>query len=139
MIFRPVLAILLLGLTAIAARAADDPLKAIVLLQSATTNTGDALTYPKTDTPEVTTMIIEIPPGGTTPLHRHPVPSIAYMLQGELEVRTDSGIVNRYKTGDTFLETIGRTHQGFNVGTTPVRILVTYIGVKGEAVTVAAP
>jgi quercetin dioxygenase-like cupin family protein len=83
-------------------------------------------------------MIIEIAPGTTTPLHRHPVPSIAYMLQGDLEVKAEGGVVNRYKAGDAFAETVGRSHQGTNIGTTPVRILVTYIGVKGEPLTVEA-
>ena len=115
-----------------------EPISATVLLQSHTTNTGDALAYPRTNAAEVTTMIVEIAPGASTAPHRHPVPSVAYMLQGELEVRAEGGIVNRYKAGDAFLETIDRTHQGFNVGTTPVRILVTYIGVKGEPVTVEA-
>jgi quercetin dioxygenase-like cupin family protein len=109
-----------------------------VLLQTSTTNTGDALAYPKTGTPEVTTMVIEIARGATTPLHRHPVPSIAYILQGDLEVKAEGGVVNRYKTGDAFAETVGRAHQGTNIGTAPVRILVTYIGVKGEPLTVEA-
>jgi quercetin dioxygenase-like cupin family protein len=138
MIVRIFLAVFLFAAAAFTAQAAD-PLTATVLLQSSTTNTGDALAYPNTGKPEVTTMIIEIAPGASTPPHRHPVPSIAYMLQGELEVRAEGGIVNRYKTGDAFFETIGRIHQGTNVGTSPVRILVTYIGVKDEPVTVAAP
>lgn len=137
MIARTALAALLLAGSIATARAAD-PVAATVLLRSDKTNTGDALTYPRTDTPEVTTMIVEIAPGASTSLHLHPVPSVAYMLQGELEVHADGGIVNHYKTGDAFLETIGRTHQGFNVGTTPVRILVTYIGVKGEPVSAEA-
>jgi len=138
MIVRTALAAFLIACTISTAHAAD-PITGTVLLQSGTTNTGDAVAYPKSGTPEVTTMIVEIAPGASTTPHRHPVPSVAYMLQGELEVRADGGIVNRYKTGDTFLETINRTHQGFNVGPTPVRILVTYIGVKGEPITVAAP
>lgn len=137
MIARIFLAAFLLAATVFTARA-EDSLTTIVLLQSGTTNTGDALVYPKTDKPEVTTMIIEIAPGASTPLHRHPVPSVAYMLQGELEVQAEGGIVNRYKAGDAFLETINRTHMGTNVGTTPVKILVTYIGIKGEPVTVVA-
>jgi len=137
MIVRTALAALLLAACTVQARAAE-PVSATVLLQSGTTNTGNAIAYPRTDTPEVTTMIVEIAPGAATSLHSHPVPSVAYMLQGEIEVRADGGIVNRYKAGDAFLETIGRTHQGTNVGTTPVRILVTYIGVKGEPVTAEA-
>jgi quercetin dioxygenase-like cupin family protein len=137
MIARAAVAALLLGLTIASVNAAD-PVTATVLLKSGTTNTGDAVAYPKAGTPEVTTMIVEIAPGAATPLHRHPVPSVAYMLQGELEVRAEGGIVNHYKAGDAFLETIGRAHMGTNVGTTPVRILVTYIGVKGEPSTVEA-
>jgi quercetin dioxygenase-like cupin family protein len=120
----------------LATRAAE-PISGTVLLQTSTTNTGDALAYPS-GAPEVTTMVIEIAPGATTPLHRHPVPSIAYMLQGDLEVKAEGGVVNRYKAGDAFAETVGRTHAGTNVGATPVRILVTYIGVKGEPLTVEA-
>lgn len=138
MIVRIALAVFLLA-TAIQVAHAADPITGTVLLQSGTTNTGDAVVYPKSGTAEVTTMIVEIAPGASTTPHRHPVPSVAYMMQGELEVRAEGGIVNRYKTGDTFLETINRTHQGFNVSTTPVRILVTYIGIKGEPITVAAP
>jgi quercetin dioxygenase-like cupin family protein len=137
MIARMLLALLLATGFAASAHAAD-PVTATVLLRSDTTNTGDAVAYPRTGTPEVTTMIVEIAPGASTSLHRHPVPSVAYMLQGELEVRAEGGIVNRYKAGDAFLETVDHTHQGFNVGATPVRILVTYIGLKGEPVSVEA-
>lgn len=139
MIARLTLAALLLAACAVSIPArATEPVSATVLLKSATTNTGDALAYPRTDTPEVTTMIVELAPGAATSLHSHPVPSVAYMLQGELEVRAEGGVLNRYKTGDAFLETVGRPHQGFNVGTTPVRILVTYIGVKDQPVTAEA-
>jgi quercetin dioxygenase-like cupin family protein len=131
-------AIALVALLAFSASVrAEEPITGKVLLQTSKTNTGDALAYP-TGTPEVTTMIIEIAPGATTPLHRHPVPSIAYMLQGDLEVKAEGGVLNRYKTGDAFAETVGRAHQGTNVGTTPVRILVTYIGAKGEPLTIEA-
>ena len=131
------LAALLVASMAASAQAAD-PVTTAVLLKSGTTNTGDALAYPKTETPEITTALVEIAPGASTTLHRHPVPSVAYMLQGELEVQAEGGIVNRYKAGDAFLETIGRAHQGKNIGAVPVRILVTYVGVRGEPITVEA-
>ncbi|HTI85019.1 MAG TPA: cupin domain-containing protein [Alphaproteobacteria bacterium] len=137
MIVRTVAALLFIALALPQTVRADEAITGKVLLQTGKTNTGDTLAYP-TGTPEVTTMIIEIAPGTTTPLHRHPVPSIAYMLQGDLEVKAEGGVVNRYKAGDAFAETIGRSHQGTNTGTTPVRILVTYIGVKGEPLTVEA-
>ena len=128
--------LLIVGLAA-SAHAAD-PVTTAILLKSGTTNTGDAVSYPTGGTAEVTTALVEIAPGASTTLHRHPVPSVAYMLQGELEVQADGGIVNRYKAGDAFLETVGRSHQGRNVGAIPVRILVTYIGVKDQPITVEA-
>jgi quercetin dioxygenase-like cupin family protein len=134
---RVLLAMVLTLAVAAHARAADS-VSATVLLRSGTTNTGDALAYPTTGTPEVTTMIVEIAPGASTSLHRHPVPSVAYMLQGQLEVHAEGGVVNRYKAGDAFLETVNRTHQGTNIGATPVRILVTYIGIKDEPVSAEA-
>jgi quercetin dioxygenase-like cupin family protein len=137
MIARTALAALLLAGAIASARAAD-PITATVLLRSDKTNTGNALAYPRTEQPEITTMIVEIAPGASTSLHLHPVPSVAYMLQGDLEVHADGGIVNRYKAGDAFLETVNRAHRGTNVGATPVRILVTYIGVKSEPISAEA-
>jgi quercetin dioxygenase-like cupin family protein len=133
MIVRIAFAVFLLACSIVHGWAAD-PVTATVLLRSDKTNVGGALVYPRTDKPEITTMIVEIAPGASTSLHRHPVPSVAYMLQGDLEVRAAGDIVNRYKVGDAFLEAIDHAHQGFNVGTIPVRILVTYIGVKGEPI-----
>jgi len=116
-----------------ASAAAQEVVTSTVLLQTERTNTGHPLAYPQTDTPEITTMIVEIAPGGSTVRHSHPYPSHAYILEGSLEVVAEGGVRNRYEAGDAFLETVGTVHQGFNVGEGPVRILVTYLGVKGEA------
>ena len=121
-------------LTLLAAPAhADDAIKTTILLRTATTNIGQPIEYPRRGVPEITTMIVTIPPGGSTSLHRHPVPIVGYILDGELEVRTEGGKVNRYRAGDTVIESIGVAHRGVNVGVGPVRILVTVIGVKGQS------
>jgi quercetin dioxygenase-like cupin family protein len=120
------LAILLVG----AARAGE-PTRTTVLLRTETTNIGQKLVYPRRGTPEITTMIVELAPGAKTVLHTHPFPLVAYMLEGTLEVRYAGGEVHRYQAGDSFVEAGGHVHQGVNVGTGPVRILVTVIGVKG--------
>ena len=78
-------------------------------------------------------MIVTIPPGGSTALHKHPVPIVGYIIEGELEVRAAGGKVNRYKAGDSVVEAMNHAHRGTNIGTGPCRILVTVIGVKGQA------
>lgn len=121
----------LAALTGVASAA--EPVKSTLLLQSDRTNTGAPITYPQTDVPEITTMIVEIAPGASTVRHSHPYPTHGYVLEGSLEVVAADGTRNRYEAGDAFLETVGTVHQGFNVGEGPLRILVTYIGVRGEA------
>jgi quercetin dioxygenase-like cupin family protein len=111
---------------------ADEGVTTQVLLQTTRTNIGQPIAYPRRGTPEIATMIVTIPPGGSTVLHRHPVPVVGYILEGELEVRAAGGKVNRYKAGDALVEALNRAHRGTNIGTTPVRILVTVIGVKGQ-------
>jgi quercetin dioxygenase-like cupin family protein len=116
-----------------AAAAAGEPAKSTLLLQADRTNTGAPIAYPRTDAPEITTMIVEIAPGASTARRSHPYPTHGYVLEGSLEVVAEGGTRNRYEAGDAFLETVGTVHQGFNVGQGPLRILVTYIGVMGEA------
>jgi len=126
--------ILAAGMAALAgAASAGEPVRSTLLLQSDRTNTGAPIAYPRTDAPEITTMIVEIAPGASTVRHSHPYPTHGYVLEGSLEVVAEDGTRNRYEAGDAFLETVGTVHQGFNLGQGPLRILVTYIGVMGEA------
>jgi len=117
---------------------AEDAMTTRVLLKTGITNIGQEIVYPSQGKPEITTMIIEIAPGGSTPLHQHPVPLVGYILQGQLEVRAEGGTVNRYQPGDAFVEALNHAHQGFNVGPDPVRILATVIGIAGEGYSVPA-
>jgi quercetin dioxygenase-like cupin family protein len=122
-----------LMLTAMAGGAwADEAIKTDILLRTATTNVGQRIVYPRHGTPEISTMIVTIPPGASTPLHTHPVPVVGYIIEGELEVRAAGGKVNRYKAGDSFVEALNHPHAGTNIGAGPLRILVTVIGVKGR-------
>ncbi len=112
---------------------ADDAISTQVLLKTSKTNIGQPIEYPHRGVPEITTMIVTIPPGGSTALHKHPVPVVGYILEGTLEVRADNGMVNRYKAGDSLVEAVNRAHRGTNIGIVPCRILVTGIGVKGQS------
>jgi len=122
-----------------AAAAADgEAVVSTKLLQTSETNTGDPIVYPVTDSPQVTVAIVEIAPGASTPEHKHPYPLVGYILQGTLEVTAEDGTVNVYKEGDALVEALGKNHQGRNIGDTPVRVLITVMGVADEPISVTA-
>lgn len=108
------------------------------ILQTSVTNTGDPIVYPVTDKPQVTVAIVEIAPGASTPEHLHPYPLVGYILQGTLEVTAEDGTVNVYKEGDALVEALGKDHHGRNIGDTPVRVLITVMGVADEPISVTA-
>jgi quercetin dioxygenase-like cupin family protein len=110
---------------------ADEAIKTQILLKTTITNIGQPIAYPRHGKPQIMTLIVEIPPGAATVLHTHPGPVVGYILEGQLEVRAASGKVNRYKAGDAFVEALNHAHAGTNIGTGPLRILVTVIGTEG--------
>ena len=101
------------------------------ILTSGTTVTGETIRYPTDGAAEITAAIVNIAPGQSTGLHRHGVPLFAYMLAGELTVDYGAKGKRDYKAGDGFLEAMDTAHDGRNTGTTPVSILVVYMGAKG--------
>lgn len=108
------------------------------LLKSGKTADGDTLQYPKTDKPEIVAVTGTIQPGGRTPLHQHPIPVFVYIMEGALEVQTEGKEVRQYKTGDSFIESVNRSHQAFNKGNSPAKILVVFIGEEGKPTTIVA-
>lgn len=98
-----------------------------------------AITYPDSGSAEITTAIIEIPPGAETGWHLHEVPLVAYIVSGELTVTydTDSGNVTKsYQAGESVLEAIGTRHNGRNDGDEPVRLFAVYLGAEGSENTI---
>jgi quercetin dioxygenase-like cupin family protein len=106
------------------------------LLETSLTNTGAPIVYPTTDRPAITVAIVEIAPGAATPEHRHPYPLVGYILEGTLEVTAADGTVNRYEAGDALVEALDQNHHGRNVGDTPVRVLITVMGIDGEPISI---
>lgn len=85
---------------------------------------------------EVSGLIVEIAPGGETGWHLHPVPSFGMVLEGELEVQLKNGEVKRAKAGEAFAEVVNTLHNGRNVGTVPVKLIVFYAGAVGQKLSV---
>ena len=108
------------------------------VLKTASSWDDKPITYPDGHS-EVTGLVIEIAPGAETGWHEHPVPSFAYILQGELQVTRQDGQVKRLKTGDALAEVVGVIHNGRAVSAEPVKLVVFYTGAAGKALTIAHP
>ena len=83
----------------------------------------------------------EFPVGAASGWHVHPGVEIAYLLSGEMELRTEGMPPRRLRPGDHFVMPRGMEHNGINVGTTPALVMITYVVDRGAAVrtAVAAP
>lgn len=125
-----------LMLTAPMAWAGENAVVTTKILETSVTNTGAPIVYPETDHPLITVAIVEIAPGGSTPMHRHPHPLVGYILEGTLEVTAEDGTVNRYEAGDALVEALNLDHQGRAIGDIPVRIVITVMGVAGDPVSI---
>lgn len=112
---------------------ADDYTQAKVekLLVTSTNYAGQALAYPRSGKPEVSVLVVHLPPGSSTGWHKHPVPVYAWMLAGELTVRTESGVEKRFLEGEPIIEVMNLLHNGTNSGREMASLVVFYTGVEG--------
>lgn len=109
--------------------------KAFTVLKAENSWDGKPIAYPE-GKPEVTGMVIEIAPGGETGWHSHPVSSFAVVLEGELEVQLKNGRVKRIKSGEALAEVVNTLHNGRNLGSVPVKLVVFYAGAVGQKLSV---
>ncbi|HET7598268.1 MAG TPA: cupin domain-containing protein [Burkholderiales bacterium] len=109
--------------------------KVTPLVKSTTSWNGKRVAYPRGEA-EITGMVIEIAPGAETGWHAHPVPSFGMVLQGTLEVSLKDGRRKRIGAGEGLIEVVDTLHNGRNVGTEPVKIVVFYAGAVGMPLTV---
>lgn len=101
-----------------------EPVAVTPLLSTKVTAAGQPIVLPQSDA-HLTVSQFDIAPGATLPVHKHPFPRYAYVLAGELKVTNDeTGESQTYKAGDFIVEMIGLWHQGTNIGTEPVRLIV---------------
>jgi quercetin dioxygenase-like cupin family protein len=128
--------------TAAATASAQDALpagfKSQPLLKTGQTRDKQPIAYPKTDKPELVSVIGIIEPGGRTPLHEHPVPTYVYVLEGEVELQSHGGQPHRYKAGEAYIEALNHQHQLFNKGNVPAKVLVVFVGEEGKPTTITA-
>jgi quercetin dioxygenase-like cupin family protein len=108
------------------------------LLKTGQTRDKQPIAYPKSDKPEIISVIGTIEAGGRTPLHEHPVPTYVYVLEGEVELHSHGGQPARYKAGEAYIEALNHKHQLFNKGSVPAKVLVVFVGEEGKPTTIAA-
>ena len=109
----------------------------VTLIKKATTAAnGQKLAYAASGNPEVTAALVEIPPGGDTGWHSHPIPVYAYVLSGAITVALEGGEQYEFKEGEVILEVINTPHIGRTKGKTPVKLVVFYTGAEGGQNTV---
>lgn len=137
----PLVALLMAGIP-LAGLGQDSPLPAGFstqpLLKTGVTRDNEPIRYPMAN-PEMISVIGTLEKDGRTPLHMHPVPVYVYVLEGEIELRTEGSSVHRYKAGEAFIESQNRRHQAFNVAGGPSRLLVVFVGETGKPTTVTGP
>jgi quercetin dioxygenase-like cupin family protein len=112
-------------------------LEAKPLLKATKTVTDGPLMYPATGTPEISSVIITVQPGGQSNLHKHPVITVVHVLEGEADLHVGEKVFH-YKAGDAWVEPINELNQIFNVGTVPLRNLVVFVGSEGTPNSIAA-
>jgi len=112
--------------------------KVTQLLKTTTTWNGAPIKYPEGQA-EVTSLMIEIAPGGETNWHEHPVPSFGVLLEGTLEVSLTDGRKRLIKAGEAIAEVVATAHNGRNVGTTPLKLIAFYAGAVDKSLTVPRP
>ena len=117
------------------------PDQATITLVSKDTQTGagEPVRYLSTPNPEVSSMVLSLPPGGVTKWMTHPVPGYVYILEAALTVEFEDGHRVVFKTGQGFLQARAKWHRGRNDGSTPMRFLAVFYGEKGTPVILNPP
>jgi len=105
-----------------------------ILTRSLTSWNGGEFHYPS-GTPEITAARIRLEAGEQTAWHCHTAPLFAYVLQGRLEISTDSGQQHVFKRGDAIIEVMDTWHRGTAIKG-PVELVAFYAGILDVANTV---
>jgi quercetin dioxygenase-like cupin family protein len=78
--------------------------------------------------------LAEFVPGGVAGRHTHPGEELGYVVEGTLLLEVDGRAPQTLKAGDVFFVEAGKPHDGKNVGSTPAKVLATYVVERGKPV-----
>lgn len=132
----------IVGIAAAAVAFADDAyskaVRIVPLLKTSVDSLGKPIRYPEAN-PEVSMLRVELPPGGATGWHTHPVPGLGYVLEGSLTVEYEGGRSVQLTSGQAFAEAVGVFHQARNLGTVPVKLVAVFLGEVGKPFAIKRP
>jgi quercetin dioxygenase-like cupin family protein len=77
----------------------------------------------------------DLAPGAREPQHTHPGDIFVYVLEGNLTLFQQGQPTSQRKAGEFFFVPAGKVHGAANEGTTPVKLLVTFIVQQGKPLT----
>jgi quercetin dioxygenase-like cupin family protein len=88
----------------------------------------------------VTAVEVSYEPGQSSPAHRHPGLTIAYVLEGEIRSKVGDQQERTYRAGEMFLETPDELHAvSANASSTrPAKLLALLLAEKGKPLTTPA-
>ena len=81
---------------------------------------------------------VEIPVGGREGRHTHPGLLIIYVEEGTLSLDYEGKPTTDYKPGDSVVVEAGKIHEGINKGSTPIKVIATFVSPKGATLTAPA-
>ena len=98
------------------------------LLKSTTSWDGGDIFYPEGNA-EITSFILKLEEGEEVPYHCHPVPTMGYILKGNVQVETANGDKTILKEGQSAVEVMKTVHRGLAMDG-PAEIIVFYAGAE---------
>jgi len=81
---------------------------------------------------EAVTAIAEIAPGGQSGRHTHPGVETSYVLEGEGMLEIDGQPARPVKAGDSFTIPVQAVHNAKVSGSTPMKVITTYVVEKDK-------
>ncbi len=81
----------------------------------------------------------EILPGGTTGRHTHPGVEMMVAVEGEMDAYVGDEGPKRLSPGDSIMIPNGAPHEVRNVGTTPAKVVATWMVEKGKPMASPVP
>lgn len=114
-------------------------IEAVEVMRSGEAWNGEVIeSYPHGE-PELTVMRLSLPAHTSLPWHTHPMPNAAFILSGTLIVEDKaSGEQRTFHAGEALNETVNSAHRGYTLEE-PAELVITYDGVKGQALTEPLP
>ena len=98
--------------------------------------------FPNVPGKSIKGVLVEYPPGGTSPAHTHPSSAFIYatVLEGEIRSQVNDGPAKVYHAGENFSENPGDRHMvSENASTTkPARLLAVFV-VDSSQTTLTTP